>query len=239
MAPLTHLLSDRLLGRAIQRQALQHRGLDLPPSPELEDSGFSRFSVWLEQVEERLDGRVLLLCFDEYESLGEAINKGQLDDRILGFLRNLIQHHPRVSLLLAGSHHPQEIGRPWSDYLISAVVLRVGYLQPEDARRLITRPIEGFPRIFTAEAVEDIISLTRCQPLLVQLLCQQLVLLLNERGEREAGPEAVETAVPSALSAGGSMYFTYLAEYDATTADVPCWWSWPAGDRWRPWRRAP
>jgi hypothetical protein len=55
----------------------------------------------------------------------------------------------------------------------------------------------------------------RCQPLLVQLLCQQLVILLNERGEREAGVDEVEAAVPGALRQGGSLYFAYLAEYDA------------------------
>jgi hypothetical protein len=206
------------LARAIVRQAQETRQLELPAPPALSDISFTAFSLWLEAVEAMLGRRVLLLSFDEFESLGEAVNKGYLDERVLGFLRNLIQHHSQVTLLLAGSHRPAEIGRPWSDYLISATVLPISYLRPEDVERLVTQPIPGFPLQYAPEAVAYIIELTRCQPLLVQLLCQQLVLLLNERGERYAAKEDVETAVAPALEMGGSLYFTYLAEYDAQDA---------------------
>lgn len=143
---------------------------------------FTTFSEWLRQVEQQVGERVLLLSLDEFESVGAAVAGGWLDERIFGFLRNLIQHHPPITLLLAGSHRPSEIGRPWSDYLISAVVLPISYLDAEETARLITQPIPGFPLRYTPQAVQRIIDLTRCQPLLVQLLCQQIVLLLNERG---------------------------------------------------------
>jgi len=203
------------LARAIRRQAAEHRQLELPDAPALSAMTFTAFNVWLEAVEARLERRVMLLCLDEFESIGAAVAKGWLDERVLGFLRNLIQHHPQVTLLLAGSHRPGEIGRPWSDYLISAVVLPISYLPADEVAKLVTRPIPGFPLVYRPEAVAHIIKLTRCQPLLVQLLCQQLVILLNERGEREAGVEEIEAAVPGALERGGSLYFTYLAEYDA------------------------
>jgi hypothetical protein len=203
------------LARAIQRQAQEFRQIEFPPPPSLAEMTATAFSQWLEAVESQLGGRVLLLCLDEFERIGEAVNRGWLDERILDFLRNLIQHHSQVTLLLAGSHRPAEIGRPWSNYLISAVVLPISYLRPEDVEKLVTQPIPGFPLYYKPEAVQHIIQLTRCQPLLVQLLCQQLVILLNERGEREAGVAEIEAAVPGALSQGGTLYFTYLAEYDA------------------------
>ncbi len=59
-------------------------------------------------------------------------------------------------------------------------------------------------------AVDEIIRLTRCQPLLVQLLCQELVHLLNERGEHEATVVDIEAVIPRAFASGSSLYFDYL-----------------------------
>lgn len=207
------------LARAIHREAAAQRQLELPPLPEgAGELSFTAFSLWLEAVEAQLSGRILLLCLDEYETIGEAIRLGRLDERILGLLRNLIQHHPAVTLLLAGSHHPAELDRLWSSYLISAAVLPISYLPADEVRRLVTQPIPGFPLRYTPEAVEHIIALTRCQPLLVQLLCQQVVILLNRRGERQADVADIKTAVPGALESGGTLYFTYLRQYEAAEA---------------------
>ena len=207
------------LARAIRREAAAQRQLELPPLPEgAGELSFTAFSLWLEAVEAQLSGRILLLCLDEYEIIGEAIRLGRLDERILGLLRNLIQHHPAITLLLAGSHHPAELDRLWSSYLISAAVLPISYLPADEVRRLVTQPIPGFPLRYTPEAVEHIIALTRCQPLLVQLLCQQVVILLNRRGERQADVADIKAAVPGALESGGTLYFTYLRQYEAAEA---------------------
>lgn len=203
------------LARIIYIQSAQTRQLKFSPIPTLSSMSFTAFSVWLEAVEAQLGERILLLSFDEFEKIGEAVVAGHLDKRIFDFLRNLIQHHPKINIMLAGSHRPAEIGRPWSDYLISAVTIPISYLQPDDVRHLVSQPIKGFPPIYTPEAVEHIIALTRCQPMLVQLLCQQIVLHLNEQSQHRADVAVVEAVIPSALNAGASLYFTYLSEYDA------------------------
>lgn len=51
--------------------------------------------------------------------------------------------------------------------------------------------------------------------MLIQLPCQELVHLLNERGEQQADVPEIEAAVPKALERGNLLYFTYLNEYDA------------------------
>jgi len=160
---------------------------------------YDHLSLWLESVEQILGERTLLLGLDEFESLCHAVNNGWLDERVLGFLRNLSQHHTQVDLLLAGSHRPEEIDETWSSYLIGATVIEIAYLDPSETRRLIECPIPGFGLRYQPAAVDHIIQLTRCQPLLVQLLGQELVHLLNERGEREAGIAEIEAVAPRAL----------------------------------------
>jgi len=203
------------LARAIVSQAAEQRALHLPALPTGQTVSFTTFSLWLESVEQILGERTLLLGLDEFESLGHAVDNGWLDERVLGFLRNLSQHHTQVDLLLAGSHRPDEIDETWSSYLIGATVIEIAYLDPSETRRLIECPIPGFGLRYQPAAVDHIIQLTRCQPLLVQLLCQELVHLLNERGEREAGIAEIEAVVPRALQRGSSLYFAYLRKYDA------------------------
>lgn len=198
------------LGRTIHSQAAANRNLALPAPPALAESTFTAFHLWLEAVETVLGQRSLLLSLDEFEGLGAAVQKGWLDERVLGFLRNLIQHHPQIDLLLAGSHRPQELGLPWSSYLISVQVLEIAYLDPQATRRLIEQPIPGFGLHYQPAAVDQIIALTRCQPLLVQLLCQELVHLLNERGDREATLVDIAVVIPRAFTRGSTLYFQYL-----------------------------
>lgn len=67
-------------------------------------------------------------------------------------------------------------------------------------RRLLEQPIPGFGLRYQPAAVEQIMALMRCQPLLVQLLCQELVHLRNERGGREARLAEVKAAMPPAFA---------------------------------------
>jgi len=96
------------LARSIRTDVMSRVQQTLPELPTLAEMNFTSFSLWLEEIETAIGDCTILLGLDEYEALGDAINKGWLDERILGFLRNLIQHHPKIDILLAGSHRPEE-----------------------------------------------------------------------------------------------------------------------------------
>lgn len=208
------------LGRTIYSQAHEQRQLKLPAPPSLAETTFTTFSEWLDAAELQLGTRTMLLALDEFEAVDAAIAQGWLDARLLGFLRNLIQHHPKIDLLLAGSHHPRELTQDWSSYLISVNVLEISYLDERSTRHLIEAPIPGFGLHYEPAAVDEIIRLTRCQPLLVQLLCQELVHLLNERGEHKATVADIEAAIPRAFSSGSSLYFDYLQKDAGAVGDT-------------------
>lgn len=75
------------------------------------------------------------------------------------------------------------------------------------------RPVKGFPEIYEPAAVERILSLTRSQPYLVQLLCGLLVEKMNK--ERREPPASyvnltdIESVIPQALERGDA-YFNDL-----------------------------
>jgi hypothetical protein len=174
---------------------------------------YPAFNHWLEGAERALGERQLLLCLDEFEKLDEAIATGRIDGRFLSMLRNIMQHHHRIIVLLAGSHHLDELSPRWADALITTQSLKIGFLDEADARELIVQPVKGFPEIYQPEAVERILMLTHAQPYLVQLLCGLLVEKMN-REHREPPASYVsltdiEAVIPQALERGEA-YFNDL-----------------------------
>jgi hypothetical protein len=136
-----------------------------------------------------------------------------------------LQHQQKWILLFSGSHQLSELDAYWSDYLINTRALRMSSLQESEARELILQPIEDFPNIYESSAVDTIIQLTRCQPYLVQLVCYELVELLNrdiranrrEADTTTATAQDVQKIIPIVLERGDQYFrelWTSLAESD-------------------------
>jgi hypothetical protein len=186
--------------------------LKLPPV-ELNDFSTEptiQFNKWLDQLEAKLGDKVALLTLDEFEALDKSFERGLLNEEdILGLFRRLIQHRPKFKVLIAGSHTLAEYQR-WSSYLINVQTIHVSYLQVSEAEQLITQPVPDFPLRYTRAALKLVLNLTRCHPLLVQLLCEEIIFLKNEQApdsRRLATPEDVESAVPFALNSGSVGFF--------------------------------
>lgn len=162
------------------------------------------FGHWLKQVEAALGEKWVLLALDEYEYLGRRVAEGRLDERIFQMLRDLVQNHPRFSLLLSGTHTLEDLPPVYSRYLLNVRVLKIGALAENDARELILSPIVPFPLSYDPPAVERLLQVCGCQPYFIQTACKNLVDALNTAKRRHATLEDVEAALDSALiSAGG------------------------------------
>lgn len=199
------------IARGMTDSALRQRNLNLPPLTRemLQADPFTRFDEWLDEVETAAGQRTILLALDEFEALHEAIQKERFTaSAVMGMLRHLIQHRPRLKILLAGSH-TLEAFQEWASYLINVQVVRIGYLHEDEALQLIERPVQGFALRYDAAATHRILTLTRGHPFLVQLLCAELVAGKNEQApeqRRLACVEDVNAAAPQAL-AHGSFFF--------------------------------
>ncbi|MFB3883338.1 MAG: hypothetical protein ACE149_18885 [Armatimonadota bacterium] len=192
--------------------AMRRRGMAARPlaAADLEGGPFVAFAEWIKGVERELGSkRYLLLCLDEFERLETSIREGKLPIELMDQIRHLIQHHPQVVLLFAGSHRPDEMELNWPDALISTKMIQVSYLNEAEARQLITQPVPGFPVRYEEGSVERILAITRCQPYLVQALCFELVNLLNLTGRREVTVEEVEQAIETALEST-HLYFAEM-----------------------------
>lgn len=208
------------IARGAVASARRQRGLTLPPLSHeaLVRDPFTRFDEWLDKVEEAMGEGRALLAMDEFEALEEAFLEKRFNpDEVLGTLRHLIQHRPRFTVLIAGSHTLDEV-QQWAAYLINVQVAHLSYLSEGEARRLIEHPVKDFSLLYEPEAVERILHLTHCHPYLVQLLCYQIVAYKNEQDpkvRRWATVSDVEAAVPEALSQGSIFFFDLRNQVDA------------------------
>jgi hypothetical protein len=211
-ASLADNYADYLYSVAKQmvKSAGEQRQLALPPLPreKLSTSPFITFNDWLDEVEQVLethDKSMALLTLDELEALARVTDKERFDAAdLLSLLRNLIQHRSRFKVMLAGSRTLEEFDH-WASHLINMQVLKIGYLENNEALHLIENPIPNFSLRYELEASQRILKLTRGHPHLIQLLCHEIVILKNKQPpaqRRLVGPVDVEAAVSSALDVG-------------------------------------
>ncbi len=178
------------------------------------------FREWLDSVERKLGSMKLFFTFDEFEWLVDAAEKNPDIEGVFSTLRYLSQHRHNIFLLFAGARRLQELapnGR-WHDYFVHIRALRVSYLDEQDARRLLTDPIPNFSMKYAPGTVDEIIRLTHCQPLLVQLMGSILVDWLNSSSrqgsadQRTVTMDDVEYAARKSISEGQTLYFANLWE---------------------------
>ena len=212
------------IAKGMVDSAKRKRSLTLPTLTReaLAADSFTRFEEWLDEVEQALEDKTALLELDEFEVLDSAIAKERFDEQdVLGMLRHMIQHRPRFKVLLAGSHSLEEYQR-WASYLINVQLVHISYLQEDEARQLIERPVKDFPLHYEPDAVERVLELTRCHPCLVQILCAEIVALKNEQHpvhRRLATLRDVEQAVREALSTG-SFFFADIETNQVNAAGL-------------------
>ena len=150
-----------------------------------------------------------------FEKLAEAEQKGYLDLALLfNWFRSVIQHQSHIVLLFSGVKSITEMGTQWAGYFVNVELLRVSFLQPEEARCLIMHPMPDFPgeHIFGPEVTEEIVHATGGHPFLIQALCSALVTRLNRYSRQQAGIDDVVASVDEIFKKWGDSYFRDLWE---------------------------
>jgi len=208
----------RRLAGAMSRSARESRNQTLPrwDDERMSRDPFDALLDWFDTIERETQRETVLLCLDEFERLDEIVQKSG-NHAALHFLRHVIQHRLRWSVLLSGSHLLEELPAYWSDFLINTRALRVSYLSPTDTRNLIEHPTPDFPSIYTREAVDEIAGLTSGQPYLTQLICYELVewLNLNREERRQITRDDARNILPIVFERGHQ----YFSEFWNLTLD--------------------
>lgn len=189
----------------------------LPERPTFYQNSYPLLEDWLDDAFKNFSDRRILLNLDEFEKIGEAIAQGRITLRLFDELRSLIQHSNQLAFLFSGVQTLDELGPNWSSYFISIVPIEMSYLEPHEAEQLLTNPDPEFELGYAPGIVEEILTLTHCQPYLLQLIGWTLVNQANLRQVRVVDRSLLQTAIQDSFTQG-EPYFTNLwTEFTGTT----------------------
>lgn len=167
------------------------------------------FEDWLDLLLSNIDDNRLLICIDEFEKLGKAMERGHMSTAIFDELRHLSQHRDRLRFIFCGAQTFEELGPQWTHYFITSKPIEVRYLKPDEARQLLEDPDPKFGLKYAPGVLDRIIGLTACQPYLVQLVGEAMVKVARMHGTRVIDRGLLDTAIKEALPAG-EFYFASL-----------------------------
>jgi len=177
------------------------------------------FEDWIDSLLESIENNCLLICIDEFEKLGKAMERGDMSTAIFDELRHLSQHRDRLRFIFCGAQTFEELGPQWTHYFINSKPIEVRYLEPQEARQLLEDPDPKFGLKYAHGVLDRIIGLTACQPYLVQLVGEAMVKVARTHGTRMIDGPVLDAAIKEALSAGEFYFASLWAETTGRNAE--------------------
>ncbi|MGC1306939.1 MAG: ATP-binding protein [Phormidesmis sp.] len=155
-----------------------------PPDDEtllrLPEITFRRF---VQTINQKLkDNQGIIIALDEFEKIEELILAKKLSPDFLGYLRGLLQQHPKIAFAFAGLHTLEEMTEDFfNPFFASILPIRIGFFSIGETRQLLANPAEDFTLDYTPKTLNEIYRLTAGQPYLIQLVGFQLVRHYNHQ----------------------------------------------------------
>jgi hypothetical protein len=157
-----------------------------------------------------LDSRNLLLMFDEFEEMQKRVEDGRLEPEVFPFLRNLMQHEPRLDFLFSGTHKLEELGAEyWSILFNIAAYKQITFLDSDQVRRLVTEPVAAYGMEYDPLALDRVIQVTAGHPYFTQVICHEMVAFHNEV-ERSYMTASCVDQVLERIIERGEAHFKYI-----------------------------
>lgn len=204
----THTTLDRFLwwlAREIVRVLKQDHDIDLP-IPDRDD--FTRDVEFFENrflpdLKPVLTDKTLLLTFDEFDNLEESEVKEELARPLVDYLRRLMGYANLNFIFSIGSsgRKLENMQAAYTEFFKSALYKKISFLNEEQTRHLITRPVEGLLR-YDDKAVERIFSLASGHPYFTQLTCHELFARCQRTKQRHIAVEDVEAVLDDVIERG-------------------------------------
>jgi len=193
------------LAREIVRGLKQDSGIVLPlPEKEAiaQDPDYLE-SQFLPGLDPHLGDRSLLLTFDEFDSLEDAEIRESLGRPLVDYLRRLMGR-PRLNFIFSiGSSgcKLENMQASYTEFFKAALYKKVSFLEKQDARALVTRPVEGVLE-YEPRAVERILQIASGHPYFTQLTCHELFSRCQRSGAKRIEADDVETVLDDVIERG-------------------------------------
>lgn len=155
--------------------------------------------VFLDQVEEAIGDRKLLIMLDEFSRLRTKVESGDLSEDIFGSLRALMADH-RMTLIISLGSKLEELEAEYSVLFNQAIYRRITFLDQADTRALITQPVVQHYG-YSDRAIDLIYRSTSGHPFYVQHICHAIFARRKQTDRQLVTVQEVEQVLPEVVEA--------------------------------------
>lgn len=174
------------------------------------ETPYVAFGDFLNECSHLINEKCLLIMFDEYDRLAQMVTDEDRIQKMIGQFRNWMQTKRGFSFIFAGVHALEKMGPSWSLLFNSALYKKISALKKEDALALMKNPVKSLIR-YDTRVKENILNLSSCNPYILQLMLQNLVDHVNNKGNYRVTAEDIAEIV-SDLMVNTPPHFTNLWE---------------------------
>ncbi len=179
------------------------------------DHSFETFELYVEAALKAARPKRVLLMLDEFDKLQEGIDSGITSPQVPENIRHLLQHQRDLSAIITGSRRLKRLREEyWSALFGFGHRIGVSAMPADDARRLVTKPVEG--RLdYLPQARDRIVELCARHPFLIQSLCNRVFEHAASDGGRTITVDIVERAASDMVA--DNEHFRTLWDYAGST----------------------
>nr|HQV32832.1 AAA family ATPase [Calditrichia bacterium] len=162
-------------------------------------SPYKVFDNLLDDIHISFPYQKILFLIDEFELIDAKIEEGSLNPNFVRFLSGILESERNISFILTGSQRLEERDNTvWKSLFGKALYRNMSFLSHGDTCRLVSEPIQEWVTV-DDPVLDHIYQLTSGQPFYTQVVCQNLIDLLNERRRNEVHPGDVDRVVEEIL----------------------------------------
>lgn len=174
--------------------------------PDIQKDPFEIFNKkFYAEVEQRLEGKKVVVMIDEYQRIDEFITESKYSNDIIDFLTALVQDG-KIKFIFAGYLMPEELKNDkWKELMKFFITMKVSFLEMEDTIKLITEPVKRSME-YDDGGIGKIISLSGCHPYFVQLICHVMVEHHNHDKVTLIGYNSVASHLSDYLERGHNVF---------------------------------
>ena len=176
--------------------------LDKPDAALFDEGGRYFSDQFLPLAFNRLEGRRLVLLFDEFDVLSDELASPRAaSETLFPYLQDLIATQRKVGFVFVVGRRIEELATHFQAIFKQAVYRRVGHLKPEDSRALIVEPAQRIIS-YDDDAVREIQRLAAGHPYFTQLICFEAFNAVKANGRDTVSVEVIHDVVTRAIESG-------------------------------------
>lgn len=152
--------------------------VNIPSYNDVSNNPSLSFNRFIRNLCESFKEKDIIILFDEFEDIFEAISNNKINEGFYGKIKGLVQTMNNFKVILCGSEQMESILNKIK-IINNPKFIPIGYLDESSAHDLIVKPIKELR--YDSKSLNELIEKAGYHPYYIQILCSEIVNLMNQK----------------------------------------------------------